>query len=113
MERYSKNGILNVREHYTWASHARIYSRLIKKLLTNGRASKKISYYMQPGKDRISKIHSRLLHQKCRYDLIYSHNEFLDILPYRASKGTAIRYLSYKWEIPHISYMPKDIFDPG
>ena len=24
----------------------------------------------------------------------------LDILPYRASKGKAIRYLSYKWEIP-------------
>jgi sucrose-phosphate synthase len=60
----------------------------------------KISYYMQPGKDRISKIHSRLLHQKCRYNLIYSHDEFLDILPFRASKGKAIRYLSYKWEIP-------------
>ncbi|MEZ4765788.1 MAG: HAD family hydrolase [Calditrichia bacterium] len=25
---------------------------------------------------------------------------FLDILPYRASKGKAIRYLSYKWNIP-------------
>ena len=24
----------------------------------------------------------------------------MDILPYRASKGKAIRYLSYKWEIP-------------
>jgi sucrose-phosphate synthase len=32
--------------------------------------------------------------------LIYSHNKYLDILPYRASKGKAIRYLSYKWEIP-------------
>jgi len=232
-ERYSKNGILNVREHYTWESHARIYSGLTKKLLTAGKASKmdtfrptdaigrrlhrlnfflvtdidntlidkdnshleelidilnksrdrigfavatgrtiesartilaqynvpppdltissvgseiyygldeiseqgwsthiaahwqrdkiksllkdfeflnyqeetaqrefKISYYMQPGKDRIPKIHSRLLHHKCRYNLIYSHDEFLDILPFRASKGKAIRYLSYKWEIP-------------
>ena len=60
----------------------------------------KISYYMQPGKDRIALIHSRLLHHKCRYNLIYSHDEFLDILPFRASKGKAIRYLSYKWEIP-------------
>ena len=32
--------------------------------------------------------------------MIYSHNRYLDILPYRASKGKAIRYLSYKWEIP-------------
>ncbi len=232
-DRYSKNGILNVRKHYTWESHARVYSGLMKKLLTSGKASEmgpakatdaigrrlhqlnflmvtdidntlidndnsrlaellallsqnrgrigfgvatgrtitsartilaqynvpapdfiissvgseiyyglnetpeqgwsshiaahwqrekikklladfeflnyqeeatqreyKISYYMQPGKDRISKIHSRLLHQKCRYNLIYSHDEFLDILPFRASKGKAIRYLSYKWEIP-------------
>ena len=35
-----------------------------------------------------------------RYNLIYSHNKYVDILPYRASKGKAIRYLSYKWEIP-------------
>ena len=32
--------------------------------------------------------------------MIYSHDQFLDILPYRASKGKAIRYLSYKWGIP-------------
>ncbi len=60
----------------------------------------KISYYMKPGKDHIAKIHATLLHHKCRYNLIYSHDEFLDILPFRASKGKAIRYLSYKWEIP-------------
>jgi sucrose-phosphate synthase len=232
-ERYSKNGILKVREYYTWKNHARIYSSLIKKLLTGEKASNmdtakptdaigrrlhklnyllvtdidntllnddnsrleelldilnrnrerigfgvatgrtidsarailarfniptpdfiissvgseiyygsneipeqgwsthiaahwqrdkieklledfeylqyqeeatqrlyKISYYMQPGKDQIAKIHSRLRDHKCRYNLIYSHDEFLDILPFRASKGKAIRYLSYKWEIP-------------
>jgi sucrose-phosphate synthase len=60
----------------------------------------KISYYMRPGKDRLARIHNRLLEHKCRYNLIYSHDEFLDILPFRASKGKAIRYLSYKWEIP-------------
>jgi sucrose-phosphate synthase len=60
----------------------------------------KVSYNMRPGKDRIAKIHERLLRNKCRYTLIYSHNKYLDILPYRASKGKALRYLSYKWEIP-------------
>ena len=60
----------------------------------------KISYTMAPGKDRLAKIHNCLLSNKCRYNLIYSHDEFLDILPFRASKGKAIRYLSYKWEIP-------------
>lgn len=32
--------------------------------------------------------------------LIYSHNAFLDILPVRASKGHAVRYLAYKWGLP-------------
>jgi sucrose-phosphate synthase len=60
----------------------------------------KVSYNMRPGKDRLAKIHERLLRNNCRYTLIYSHNKYLDILPYRASKGKALRYLSYKWEIP-------------
>ncbi len=60
----------------------------------------KISYYMEPGKDRLSRIHHVLTKNRFLYTLIYSHNRYLDILPYRASKGKAIRYLSYKWEIP-------------
>ena len=60
----------------------------------------KISYNMRPGKDRLAMIHDRLLRNKCRCSIIYSHDKFLDILPFRASKGKAIRYLSYKWEIP-------------
>jgi sucrose-phosphate synthase len=55
---------------------------------------------MDPGKDRLAMIHNLLLENKCRYQLIYSHDKYLDILPYRASKGKAIRYLSYKWNIP-------------
>jgi sucrose-phosphate synthase len=65
----------------------------------------KISYYMKPGKDRLSMIHDRLLSHRCRYNLIYSHDRYLDILPYRASKGKAIRYLSYKWEIPRKNFL--------
>jgi sucrose-phosphate synthase len=59
----------------------------------------KVSYNMKPGKDRLAKIHNRLRAHKCHYNLIYSHNKFLDILPFRASKGKAIRYLSYQWDI--------------
>ena len=60
----------------------------------------KISYFMEPRKDRLATIHNLLLTKKCRYNLIYSHNKYLDILPCRASKGKALRYLSYKWTIP-------------
>lgn len=60
----------------------------------------KISYNMEPGKDRIAKIHHKLAKNKLRYTLVYSHEKYLDIIPYRASKGKAIRYLSYKWELP-------------
>ncbi len=60
----------------------------------------KVSYYMTPGKDRLAEIHDALIRNRFHYTLIYSHDEFLDILPHRASKGKAIRYISYKWEIP-------------
>jgi len=60
----------------------------------------KISYYMEPDENNLTRIHDLLLRNRCRYNLIYSHQEFLDILPSGASKGKAIRYLSYKWEIP-------------
>lgn len=60
----------------------------------------KVSYNMAPDKDRLVMIHDLLSRHKCRYNLIYSHQKYLDILPHRASKGKAIRYLSYKWEIP-------------
>ena len=60
----------------------------------------KLSYDMAPGKDRLAKIHHILTKNRFRYTLIYSQDKYLDILPYRASKGKAIRYLSYKWGIP-------------
>lgn len=60
----------------------------------------KISYFLKSGKEHLPRIHDTLIKHHCRYNLIYSSDNFLDILPYRASKGKAIRYLSYKWEIP-------------
>ncbi|MCA9840114.1 MAG: HAD-IIB family hydrolase [Trueperaceae bacterium] len=59
----------------------------------------KLSYYMEQSADNLAKIHATLSDHKLRYNLIYSHGQFLDILPHRASKGKAIRYLSHKWGI--------------
>jgi sucrose-phosphate synthase len=65
----------------------------------------KVSYDMDPGKDRLAMIHHRLVQNRCRYKMIYSHDKYLDILPYRASKGKALRYVSYKWEIPLTNFL--------
>jgi sucrose-phosphate synthase len=67
-------------------------------------ASRSAITWIRPKID-LSTIHNRLLHHRCRYNLIYSHDRYLDILPYRASKGKAIRYLSYKWEIPLMNFL--------
>ena len=42
------------------------------------------------------RVHQARLHA----NLIYSHEAYLDVLPIRASKGQAIRYLAYKWGLP-------------
>jgi sucrose-phosphate synthase len=60
----------------------------------------KISYYMEESAENLAKVHQVLSEKRLRYTLIYSRGMFLDILPARASKGKAIRYLSYKWNIP-------------
>lgn len=60
----------------------------------------KISYYMQDDPELLAEVHQALRARKLKYNLFFSNNQFLDILPYRASKGKAVRYLSYKWEIP-------------
>ncbi|QEN09562.1 HAD-IIB family hydrolase [Oceanispirochaeta crateris] len=48
----------------------------------------------------IPDIHAVLAARKLKYSLIFSHGSYVDILPYRAAKGKAIRYLSNKWKIP-------------
>ena len=61
----------------------------------------KLSYNVTP--DLMPSLHSlhRLLNQhNLQAKLIYSHQAYLDVLPVRASKGLAIRYLAYKWGLP-------------
>jgi len=60
----------------------------------------KISYYMSPDPERLKKIHHLLKSNGISYSLIYSHDQFLDIVPYRASKGKAMKYIGQKWNIP-------------
>lgn len=61
----------------------------------------KLSYIVDP--NTVLPMHEiqNLLRQSNLYaQLIYSHEEFLDVLPVRASKGHAVRYLAYKWGLP-------------
>jgi sucrose-phosphate synthase len=64
----------------------------------------KLSYYVdgthRDMPETLAQVHALLIENKCRYNMIFSHQQYLDILPYRASKGKAIRYLAYKWNIP-------------
>jgi sucrose-phosphate synthase len=61
----------------------------------------KISYYVDPKKSPTrSKIVRYLRNNKLRVKVIYSHKRYLDILPIRASKGLAVRYLGIKWGVP-------------
>lgn len=75
----------------------------------------KVSFRMSAGKDRFRKVHERLQAAGIRCTPVRAHGRYLDILPYRADKGKALRYLSYKWEIPldHILACGNSAADEG
>jgi sucrose-phosphate synthase len=73
-----------------------------------GQRRYKISYYMEDDSELLASVHHHLQEAKLRCQIIYSHGQFLDILPYRASKGRAIKYLKYKWNIA-----PEDVMVAG
>lgn len=60
----------------------------------------KISYDVSDNAPNCSEIMRMFRKNKIKVRVIYSHGAFLDILPIRASKGLAVRYLSFKWGIP-------------
>ncbi len=63
----------------------------------------KISYDIDADIDldtAVRKVREALAPTKSAYSLVLSHQTFLDLLPHRASKGKAVRYLSDKWGIP-------------
>ncbi|MCB0283270.1 MAG: HAD-IIB family hydrolase [Calditrichaeota bacterium] len=58
----------------------------------------KISYYLDPEKAPDKRaIIKHLRGNKLQTKVIHSHDSYLDILPIRASKGLAVRYLMMKW----------------
>jgi sucrose-phosphate synthase len=60
----------------------------------------KLSYNLLGSSEDLHKAGELLRNNKIKTNLILSHNIYVDFLPYRASKGRAIRYLSYRWNIP-------------
>ncbi len=63
----------------------------------------KISYDLDEtisSDEALPQIHDALARARVAYSLIFSHGTFVDILPHRASKGKAVRYLAGKWQIP-------------
>lgn len=59
----------------------------------------KLSYYYDPEFYDEEEIKALLENDWYHVNVITSHNEFVDILPKRASKGNAILYLCHKWGI--------------
>jgi sucrose-phosphate synthase len=59
----------------------------------------KLSYYVDDP-DGVEAARQALSDRDLRATVIYSHGAFLDVLPTRASKGKAVRFLSQKWGFP-------------
>ncbi|HEU5292942.1 MAG TPA: HAD family hydrolase, partial [Cyclobacteriaceae bacterium] len=62
----------------------------------------KLSYYVDSSFDEcaLANLYKFLSDRKLRAKILLTENRFLDLLPFRASKGSAVRYLSYKWNVP-------------
>lgn len=67
----------------------------------------KLSYYVDNSftDEDLNAIYRLLYEQRLRAKLLLTENRFLDILPFRASKGNAIRFLSNKWKTPLEKFM--------
>jgi sucrose-phosphate synthase len=62
----------------------------------------KLSYYADPGFE-LQTVVERLSTAQLEASLVLSHGAYLDLLPARASKGKAIRYLAFRFDVPHRS----------
>ena len=62
----------------------------------------KLSYYVDEkfSEDDLANLYKFLDDRKLRAKVLLTENRYLDLLPFRASKGGAVRYLSYKWKVP-------------
>jgi len=91
--------------HYRWDEHAvrealkRVPGlKLQPKIDQRGH---KASFFMDPTKAPTPvEIEKKLREIGLRAKVIFSHGQFLDVLPVRASKGLAIRWVAHRWGIP-------------
>ena len=62
----------------------------------------KLSFYVSESfnEDDLADLHKYLDDKKLRAQIFLTDNKYLDIVPVRAGKGNAVRYISYKWQIP-------------
>jgi sucrose-phosphate synthase len=60
----------------------------------------KVSYFVDRSKSSLRRIQRRLRAHHVLANLVFSRDLFLDLLPVRASKGLAMRYIAHKWGIP-------------
>jgi sucrose-phosphate synthase len=103
----------NLQPDTGWASHIRHQWRrdALEQVLTGlpdlelqppeNQREFKLSYYVRPETmPSLQELNRSLRGQHLQARLIYSHEQFLDVLPVRASKGHAIRYLAYRWGLP-------------
>nr|WP_245995140.1 HAD-IIB family hydrolase [Inmirania thermothiophila] len=58
----------------------------------------KLSYFVEPERaPSVRAIRRHLRQRDLHANVIFSHGRYLDLLPIRASKGMALRYLAVKW----------------
>ncbi|MGE0081852.1 MAG: HAD-IIB family hydrolase [Thiohalomonadaceae bacterium] len=61
----------------------------------------KLSYFLDPARaPSVRDIQRHLRRLDLHANVIYSHGAYLDLLPLRASKGLAMRYVGGKWGLP-------------
>lgn len=58
----------------------------------------KLSFYLEE-EERLRKVEAALDERGLRRATIWSHGRFLDVLPHRAGKGNAIRYMAHRWGV--------------
>ncbi|HTL09585.1 MAG TPA: HAD-IIB family hydrolase [Chitinophagaceae bacterium] len=61
----------------------------------------KLSYYVNDSfdNDQMANLYKLLDDKKLTAKVLLTENKYLDLLPVRASKGQAVRYLSHKWKV--------------
>jgi sucrose-phosphate synthase len=72
----------------------------IKKQGADSQSDVKLSYFVEDNENVLEEIKAILDKDNYNVNITLSHNRYLDIIPRRASKGRAIRYLARKFNIP-------------